>query len=132
MRPKKEIYVSSKDLEQAKKVLLDLQGWEEPEEMSEGERSPLELPDSGNAEDGEQDNLVSDLSDEWYEDDPVAEVWNGGNEHLADTLSACMCEIGIASRKLPEADHWRVVVRPKQEARAKEIVREVVEGIPPE
>jgi len=132
MRSKKEIYVSSKDLEQAQKVLLDLQGWGEPEELSEGERQSLELPESDDAESDQHDELVSDLSEEWYEDDPVAEVWNGVDEQLADTLSACLREIGIASRKLSEADHWRIVVRPKQEARAKEIVREVVEASPPE
>jgi hypothetical protein len=132
MRPKKEIYVSSKDLEQAKKVLLDLQAWEEPEELSEGELDSLQLPDSDSAESGEQDNLAPDLSEDWYEDDSVAEVWKGGNEYFADTLSACLREIGIASRKLSNSEQWRVVVRPKQEARAKEVVREVVQASPPE
>ena len=132
MRPKKEIYVSSKDLERAKKVLIDLQAWDEPEELSEGEQESLELLESENADSNQQDELVPDISEDWYEDDPVAEIWKGGNEHLADTLSACFREIGIASRKLSEADEWRVVVRPKQEARAKEVVREVVQASPPE
>ena len=39
---------------------------------------------------------------------------------------------GIPSRKFAEGSRWRVVVRPEQEIRAKEIVREVVEARPPE
>ena len=34
--------------------------------------------------------------------------------------------------KLSEAGQWRLVVRPEQESRAKEVVREVVEASPPE
>lgn len=132
MRPKTEIYVSSKNLEQAKKILLDLQAWDNPEEMSEGERESLELPESDIPDSDEQTSLVPDSSDHWDEDDPVAEVWSGDNEHLADNLTACLREIGIASRKLREAAHWRLVVRPEKEARAKEVVREVVEASPPE
>jgi hypothetical protein len=132
MRPKTEIYVSSKNVEEAKKVLLDLEAWDDPEELSEGERESLELPESDIPESDEQSSQLLDSSDNWDEDDPVAEVWNGDKEEFADTLTACLREIGIASRKLSEAGHWRLVVRPEQELRAKEIVREVVDASPPE
>src|ERR1700693_2373295 len=126
MRPKTEIYVSSKNVEEAKKVLLDLEAWDDPEEMSEGERESLELPESDIPESDEQASRLLDSSDNWDEDDPVAEVWNGDKEEFADTLTVCLREIGIGSRKLSEAGHWRLVVRPEQESRAKEVVREVV------
>ncbi len=132
MRPKTEIYVSSRNVEQAKKVLLDLQAWDDPEEMSEGEPESLELPESESPDTDEQTSLPPDSSDDWNEDDPVAEVWNGDKEYFADNLTACLREIGIGSRKLSEMGHWRLVVRPEQESRAKEIVREVVEASPPE
>jgi hypothetical protein len=132
MRPKIEIYVSSKNVEEAKKVLLDLEAWDDPEELSEGERESLELPESDIPESDEQASEPLDSSDNWDGDDPVAEVWKGDKEELADTLKACLREIGIGSRKLSEAGHWHLVVRPEQEARAKEIVREVVEASPPE
>jgi hypothetical protein len=132
MRPKTEIYVSRKNVEEAKKVLLDLEAWDDPEEMTEGERESLELPES-DTPDGEEHTSVAEVSsDDWDEDDPVAEVWNGDKEDLADNLIACLREIGIGSRKLSETGHWRLVVRPGQESRAKEIVREVVEASPPE
>ena len=66
------------------------------------------------------------------EDDPAATVWTGDSEPLADNLVACLREVGIASRKLSEAGHWSLLVRPEKELRAKEIVREVVEASPPE
>ena len=132
MRPKTEIYVSSRNVEQAKKVLLDLHAWDDPEEMTEEERESLALPESDSPDGDEQASPLTDSSDDWDEDDPVAEVWNGDKEDFADTLTACLREIGIASRKLSEAGHWRLVVRPEQESQAKEIVREVVEASPPE
>jgi hypothetical protein len=132
MRPKTEIYISTADVELAKKVLLDLGAWADPAEMTEEERESLALPESEVLDGDEQTSLAPESSDTWDEDAPVAEVWNGDNGEIADTLAACLREIGIGSRKLSEADHWRLVVRPEQESRAREIVREVVEASPPE
>jgi hypothetical protein len=132
-RPKTEICVSSANAEAARKIVADMEAWDDPEEMTEAERSSIELPESDRPDnDDAETTLSNDLSLEWYEDDPVAEVWNGEREDFADGLMACLREIGIASRKLSEENHWRVVVRPAQESRAKEIVREVVEASPPE
>src|ERR1700693_1768827 len=44
MNPKSGIFVSAENLERAKKVLADLEAWEEPEELSEGESDSAELP----------------------------------------------------------------------------------------
>ena len=38
MNPQTNIFVSAENLERAKKILADLEAWDEPEEMSEGER----------------------------------------------------------------------------------------------
>ena len=132
MRPKTEICVSSANAERAGKILADLQSWDDPEEMTEEERASLELPESNLNNNDSQSTLPQDLTQDWYEDDPVAEVWSGDREDFADGLVACFREVGIASRMLSEAGHWRVVVRPEQEARAKEIVREVVDASPPQ
>ncbi len=132
MRPKIEICVSVTDLERAKRVLLGLGAWHDPEELTLEEHESLALPESDVADSHEQLSLGPDSSDDWHEDDPVAEVWNGDREDFADILTACLREIGIGSRKFAEAGRWRLVVRPEQESRAKEIVREVVEASPPE
>ena len=132
MRPKTEICVSSANAEQARKIVADLEASDDPGEMTEEERASLELPESDLPDSDGQSALPPDLSEDWYEDDPVAEVWSGEREDFADGLLACFREVGIASRKLSEGVHWRVVVRPEQKSRAKEIVREVVEARPPE
>jgi hypothetical protein len=132
MRPKTEICVSSMDVERAKKILLDLEAWDDPEEMTAEERESLALPESDSPEGNEQASQPSDSSGNWDEDNPGTEIWKGDKEDLADGLMACLREIGIGSRKLSEAGYWRLVVRPEQESRAREIVREVVEASPPE
>jgi len=123
-----EIFVSTADRDAARKIILDEDGRIDPEELTPEGMESLTLPESDQPDsDGPQD-----LSAEWNEDDPVTEVWNGEKEDLADILAACLREIGIASRKLSEASRWSLVVRPEQEARAREVVREVVEASPPE
>jgi hypothetical protein len=130
--PSLEIWISDADQEKARKVLLELEDRVNPDELTPEDIESLALPESEDPEDAEQTETKSDLSEIWYEDDPVAEVWNGDKEEFADNLITCLREIGIASRKLSESNHWRLVVRPVQESRAREIVREVVEASPPE
>jgi len=132
MRPKTEIFVSRKNLEQATKVLVDAGVLNDPSELTEEELNSLALPESEIADDDGQEFSQPDLSGDWHEDDPAAEVWNGDTEEFADTLVACLREIGIASRKGSDAGHWRLEVRPEQEARAREIIREVEQASPPE
>jgi hypothetical protein len=130
MRPKTEICVSSAHAEQARKIVADMEASDVPEEMTEAECASIELPESDLADSDAQSTQLQDLSRDWYDDDPIAEAWNGESEDFADGLIVCFREVGIASRKLSEGNHWRVVVRPEQESRAKEIVREVVEARP--
>jgi len=131
MRPKIEICVSDIDVERAKKVLLGLDAWNDLEELTPEERESLALPESDIANSREQTEPQPERSENWDEDDSVAEVWRGDKEDFADTLMVCLREIGIGSRKLSEAGYWRLVVRPEQESRAREIVREVVDASPP-
>lgn len=136
-QPKAEIFVSPEDVERAKTVLADLGISEHPDEMTEEEREAMALPESDFPESDERASLDEDSPQDWdpqdwNEDDPGIEVWAGDNEEMADTLKLCLREIGIASRKTSEAGRWRVAVRPEHESRAREIVREVVEGSPPE
>jgi len=133
MNPKSDIFVSADNLERAKKVLADLEAFDEPEESLEGEPESAELPESKGSEKDvdEEDDVDADPSEEWHDDDIVAEVWKGSEEDLADTLSICLREVGIGSHKSLEAGIWHLVVRPEKEARAREVVREVVEASPP-
>jgi hypothetical protein len=130
--PRTEVWVSEADLERARKILLDLGGQLDADELTPEEAESLALPESDQPDAEDQESKLENSSEVWYEDDPAAEVWSGESEEFADNLIACLREIGIVSRKLSEKDRWRLVVRPEQESRAKEIVREVVEASPPE
>jgi hypothetical protein len=127
-----EIWISEADLERARKILLDVEGRVDPGELTPEELEALALPESDGQNSADQESRLEISSQDWYEDDPAAEVWAGESEEFADNLIACLREIGIASRKISEDARWRLVVRPEQESRAKEIVREVVEASPPE
>jgi len=123
-----EIFVSTADRAAARNIILDEDGGINPEELTPEAIEALTLPES----DQPDSDAPQDLSVEWHEDDPTVAVWTGESEVLADNLVMCLREVGIASRKLSEPSPWQVVVRPEQESRAKEIVREVVEASPPE
>jgi hypothetical protein len=132
MRPKMEIGVSVADRERAEKVLEDLEGQEDTGDLSPEELEKLALPDSGGVDRDRIASASSNVPEDWEDRDHVSEVWNGEDEDFADTLMACLRENEIPSRKFTEENHWHLVVPSDQEARAKEIVREVVEGAPPE
>ncbi|MGA7795451.1 MAG: DUF2007 domain-containing protein [Candidatus Acidiferrales bacterium] len=127
-----EIWISEADLERGRKILLDLNGAVDPGELTPEELEALALPESDRQDSADQESRLEISSEDWHEEDPAAEVWSGESEEFADNLIACLREIGIASRKISEEGRWRLVVRPEQESRAKEIVREVVEASPPE
>jgi hypothetical protein len=123
-----EIFVSTADREAARKIILDEDGVIDADELTPEGIESLTLAES----DLPDDDGPQDLSVEWNEDDPAAAVWAGENGALADNLVMCLREVGIASRKIGEESRWSLEVRPEQESRAREIVREVVEASPPE
>ncbi|HXZ13690.1 MAG TPA: hypothetical protein VEG64_14995 [Candidatus Sulfotelmatobacter sp.] len=59
-------------------------------------------------------------------------VWAGSDPQLLLDVKACLTENGIASVVAEEGVEKRVSVRPVDEARAREIIREVLEATPPE
>ncbi len=109
--PNTEIWVSSTDQERARKILLDLEGLVYPEDLTSEEIESFALPESDRPDSDQQSSPPVDLSENWYEDDPVSEIWRGESEEFADGLVACLREIGIASRKLSEPGHWHLVAQ---------------------
>lgn len=127
-----EIWVAESDWEKAKEVALN---WDTslPEDLTPEQAAELSLPESGAADDDDEPaGTPEDLPEYWHEDGEVAEVWSGDSEEFADTLMACLREIGIPSHKHGDPARWNLVVPQKQESRAREIIREVVEASPPE
>jgi len=68
----------------------------------------------------------------WYLEDATVKVWETENGEPSDFLVASLHENGIRCRVDRNGGRTEVAVLPEDEIRAREIVREVVEGKPPE
>jgi hypothetical protein len=67
----------------------------------------------------------------WDSKAATVETWGGSDEALARFLGDTLRENGIPSRREDEpSTGFRLLVRPQDEAHARAIVREIVEGIP--
>jgi len=71
-------------------------------------------------------------SEEFFADEATAEVWSGADVEIEEMLVACLHENGIGCVVDDASEPVKICVMPSAEARAKQIVREVVEATPPE
>jgi hypothetical protein len=62
---------------------------------------------------------------------PTAEVWAGNDDKIAQFLTAALQENEIALHLENPGDQTRIFVSAANEARAREIVREIVDAAPP-
>jgi hypothetical protein len=69
---------------------------------------------------------------DWYPEDATAQVWSGEGGEFREFLVAALHENGIRCRLVTNGSRAVLCVLPEDEKRAREIVREVVEGKPPE
>jgi hypothetical protein len=111
-----EVAVLSSDLTAAQQILEKLLA-EEPQD--------LEIPEQAAALIEEPPLTVT------TELNPTAEVWAGSDDKMAQFLTAAMQENAIPIHLENPADQTRIYVSAANEARAREIVREVTEGAPP-
>jgi hypothetical protein len=102
---------------------LDEQGAEEP--SSDAEASLTDTSD-------EASEVPDDIVPEFDPEEATAEVWSGEQQEMAQALEACLRENGIGCVVDDSGGMMRIRVVPDSEVRAREIVREVVEGTPPE
>ena len=111
-----EVAVLSTDLAAAKEVL---------EKLLDEEPVDVEIPAQDGAPAEEPPLIVA------TETHPKVEVWNGNDERIAQFLTAAMQENEIPIHLENPADQTRIYVSAANEKRAREIVREIVEGAPP-
>ena len=69
---------------------------------------------------------------DWYPEDATVKVWSTENGDPSDFLVAALHENEIHCRVERKGLRAELYVLPEDEARAREIVREVVDGRPPE
>lgn len=111
-----EVAVLSADLAAAQEIL---------ERLLSEEPADLEIP----AQDGapsKEPRLVYAT-----EEHPAAEIWRGSNERISQFLTAALQENEIPMHLDLSGDQTGINVSAANEMRAREIVREIVEGTPP-
>ncbi|HXY24029.1 MAG TPA: hypothetical protein VEI73_05230 [Candidatus Acidoferrum sp.] len=94
-------------------------------------QAAMELPA---ADDQAVDEIRDDSkSEDWYPEDASVEIWSGDNRKSGQIIEMSLRENGIHFRAEAQPGlQLRIFVLPVDEARAREIVREIVEGAPPE
>lgn len=102
-------------------------------------------------DEGADDVRHESFAHELYPEDATAEVWSGDNETMADVLKSCLAEIGVNCYvRTPDAEEdgdpgihtnkhankpaspFAVRVLPEDADLARQIVREVTDGVPPQ
>lgn len=111
-----EVAVLSTDLAAAKEAL---------EKLLNEEPVDVEIP--------AQDKVISEEPPLVVatEEHPTVEIWTGPDDRIAQFLTAAMQENGIPMHIENPVGQTRIYVSAPNEKRAREIVREVVEGAPP-
>jgi hypothetical protein len=101
---------------------------EEPPEVTDEQPSPLELPESTGPDLSSRDRA----SRHQYLEDANIQVWS--SEHLfpGKIIAMSLKENLIPHRFDRREGNSAIFVFPEDESRSREIVREVVEGVPPE
>src|SRR5260370_40903337 len=110
-----EVAVLSTDLAEAKEVL---------EKLLDEEPADVEIPAQDNVAAAEPPLVVT------TETHPAVEIWNGSDERIAQFLTAAMQENETPIHLETTAAHTRIYVSAANEKRAREIVREGVDGAP--
>jgi hypothetical protein len=69
----------------------------------------------------------------WFPEDATLEIWSGNRKDWGSTIEMSLKENRINFRTESQGNEpTRIFVMPEDEMRAREIVREIVEGVPPE
>ena len=110
---------------QGRELLRELNDSEEDSEANRESNAEAE-PASGG------DLRAAEASGSWYPEDATATVWEGEPAETREMIELSMQENDIRTRLEIEDGKPRLYVLPEDEERAKEIVREILEGQPPE
>jgi len=86
------------------------------------------LPESDDSDEMVPDDVVEDFDP----DEATVEVWSGEDHEMAEYLKLCLPGVGVGCVLRKDGEKTHVLVLPSAEARAREIVREVIEGTPPQ
>jgi hypothetical protein len=122
-----EIGVPFSQFDKAEAIVKDAYGGEN-EPVAEDVPVSLELPESVEP----VELRAAWEPGRWYPEDATVEIWSGDQPEMGELLAASLSENQIHSRVADTEGMRRLFVLPDDKTRAREIVREVVEGVPPE
>jgi hypothetical protein len=111
-----QVAVLSSDLASAKQIVKKLTD-EKPHDME------LQAQDEKQGETPENAGLLEEAA--------TCEIWSGSGEKLGEFLASALKENGIVARLEKQVENAKICVPLQDETRAREIVREIVEGAPP-
>jgi hypothetical protein len=97
-------------------------------EATDEEPSPLELPESTGPDDSRNDWESAN----WFPEDATIEIWSSQYLYPGEIIALALRENRIHARFERAEGKNAIFVLPEDEIRAREIVREIVEGAPPE
>jgi hypothetical protein len=131
-----EIRVFVDDLDRAAKLIADQVESDDDLDASVADASENETEETEEesvADDAEESSASNRdyVPDDWDPEHATCEVWSGDDRAMVKNLRDCLRENGIGSRVAPEVASARIFVLPGDQARAREIVREVIEQAPP-
>jgi hypothetical protein len=118
-----EVAVHYPDLRRAKEILERL--------LSEGELADMELPVEDEAPNN-ADSVTEAPSSGAADEHPTVSVWAGDEARIVEFLTAALRENEIPIRAVNEDALTVIYVPPSNAPRAREIVREITEGVPPQ
>jgi len=121
-----EIGVPFSQFDKAETAIKDAYGGEN-EPASEEVAVPLELPEFVEP----SESRAARDPERWYPEDATVEIWEGDQPEMGELLAASLGENQIHARVAEAKGGHRLLVLPEDETRAREIVRQVVEGVPP-
>jgi len=138
-KPRYGLLVRKSDLSAAREIVKSIE--ELPPIITgfwKSEGDPIEVeedPDTALPVPADEEENAEPAPDDIPEDrepaDVTAVVWSG-DASIVEALSACLRENGISSVIVAEGQSAKILVTPNHEARAKEIIREVIDATPPE
>ncbi len=127
-RPRYEVFVRAADLPAARSLVAPIRETL-PFEITQG---PQALEAEAEPQSDSAPGPAEAAPSKWMPGQAIAEVWSGDEPELAGVLRDSLAENGIGVRvECTSAGPLRVYVLPGDKARAQEIVREVIEGVPP-
>ncbi|HXC48154.1 MAG TPA: hypothetical protein VNU20_07665 [Candidatus Sulfotelmatobacter sp.] len=139
--PAYEIGVPFSLFEKAEKVVQETYGTDDVQDVGAQELAGQVLGPSGSVPIlPEMVNLppqdipgppVAGESADWFPEDATASVWSADSREQSEFLVAALHENGIHCRLDERGTQAKLYVLPRDATRAREIIREVVEGEPP-